>query len=153
MNFGQAIKSKFGAGMPKRAPVQSQAFSVLLSDLSLPAVGAAAVTTDQFLFIPHDTGLDAVFVVLSSAVDGSGTFTVRLVQSLEGGAVKELTALLAMDGSETDPVQLDVQQDVIDYARPVYLRISASAPTTGSATWFTTSGLRLYGTLHLYTAD
>lgn len=153
MKFSNAMRTRFQPGMTARSGVQSQPFSVLLSDLALPAVGAAAVTADQFLFIPHDTGLDRVFVVLSSAEDGTGTFTVQLVQSVEGGAVKELTAALAMDGSETDPVQLDVQQDVIEYGRPVYLRFSASAPTTGSATWFTTSGLRLYGTLHLYTAD
>lgn len=147
------FSGKFTPGQPTQTGVQSQPFSIALDGLSLPAVAAAAVTTDQFLFIPHDTGLDAVFVVLSSAEDGSGTFTVQLVQSVEGGAVKELTAALAMDGSETDPVQLDVQQDVIEYGRPVYLRITASAPTSGSATWFTTAGLRLYGTLHLYTAD
>lgn len=153
MNFGEALKGKFTPGMPRRVGVQSQSFSVLLSDLSLPAVGAAAVTADTFLFMPHDTGLDAVFLVLSAAEDGTGTFTVQLVQSREGGAVVELTSALAMDGTETDPVQLEVQQDVIEYALPVYLRISASAPSTGAATWFTTSGLRLYGTLHLYTTD
>ena len=153
MKFSDALRSKFKAGMPSRSGVQSQPFSILLDDLSLPAVGAAAVTADTFLFMPHDTGLDAVYVVLSTAADGTGTFTVQLVQSVEDGAVTELTNALAMDGSETDPVQLDVQQDVIEYSRPVYLRISASAPSTGSATWFTTTGLRLYGTLHLYTTD
>lgn len=131
-----------------------------------PAVdwGDAPVTQDSFIMFPVDSAFDQLHIgwnMTESSVGYAAILTCQLMQASQDGAIVPiLTEKLTFTGATASSRVLLESGLPIAANYPVFLRLIASASDSAGAAaanpsgpWFATSGLRLFGTLHLLQSE
>lgn len=118
------------------------------SDLGIfqQAGGAAAVTANPFVAMPHDASVEEVFVSFEGVQNQTGVLTLRLMQTLADGKTQQLSRQVSLSGFPLDVVSMGTQTRTPKFGAPVYLEIVAT-PGTSTPWWYDVT--RVNVTLHL----
>lgn len=162
-----ASQGRQAASQPQAQPQQREVTATIRVPVrfevtSFPDMdfGDPAVVADYFILFPVESSFDQLHIGWDRSVSGAGYaahITCQLMQATQDAGYQPLLkeALTFTSASPASRVLVDSGLPIAaNY--PIFLRITANtsgsdgaAAANPSGPWFTTSGLRLLGTLHL----
>lgn len=120
-------------------------FTISIPDLSLS--NTIESTTDWFIMVAGDSGIDRAFVLFDQDVVGKGNMFMWLVADQNDGSMLVLTDNLNATSASTKPQEIKIQIERLPYGKAIYLRVN-SKPASGITPWWATA-TRINVTLHL----